>query len=133
MSLPAIPLDSLDLELPATAASVPTARHAVAEFSAGHALDHAAIAIAVSEAVTNAVMHAYREHEPGTFRVLASFDGGAFIVVVSDDGLGMTPRSDSRGMGVGLAMIGKLSTVLEIDGNGNGNGTRLTMSFARAG
>ena len=65
MSLPAIPLDSLDLELPATAASVPTARHAVAEFSAGQTLDHAAIAIAVSEAVTNAVMHAYRDREPG--------------------------------------------------------------------
>ena len=94
-------------------------------------LDHAAIAIAVSEAVTNAVMHAYRDREPGAVRILASFGDGAFIIVVSDDGLGMTPRTDSRGMGVGLVLIAQLSTLLEIDGDGKG--TRLTMSFARAG
>ena len=127
------PLEPLALQLPATPASVSAARRAVADYSSGQALDHAGIAIAVSEAVTNAVLHAYRDGEPGPVHLSASFADGSLVVVVSDDGQGMTPRTDSTGMGVGLVVIAQLATLLEIDGNGQGHGTRVTMSFARAG
>ena len=50
MSLRPARLQALDLELPATPTSVTTARHAVAEFCNGHALDHGAVALAVTEA-----------------------------------------------------------------------------------
>jgi anti-sigma regulatory factor (Ser/Thr protein kinase) len=75
-----------DLELAATPANVITARHAVAKYCADQALDHEGVALAVSEAVTNAVLRAYRDREPGAVRIFASVSDGALIVVVSDDG-----------------------------------------------
>ena len=95
-------LKPLDAELAATAANVVTARHAVADYCADQALDHDGVALAVTEAVTNAVMHAYRDREPGTVRIFASVGDGALVVIVSDDGPGMTPRTDSPGIGLGL-------------------------------
>ena len=99
----------------------------MADYCADQALDHDGVALAVTEAVTNAVMHAYRDREPGTVRIFASVGDGALVVVVSDDGPGMTPRTDSPGIGLGLSLIAQLSTTVEIDGNGDG--TRVMMSF----
>ena len=127
MSLRPVPLQPLDLELAATAGNVVTARHAVADYCADQAVDHDGVALAVSEAVTNAVMHAYRDREPGAVRIFASVGEGALVVIVSDDGPGMTPRSDSPGIGLGLPLIAQLSTTLEIDGDDLG--TRVIMSF----
>jgi hypothetical protein len=78
-------------------ACVGTARHAVANYSADQDLDHDGVALAISEAVINVVMHAYRDREPGAVRIFASVAEGALVVVMSDDGLGMTPRNDSPG------------------------------------
>ena len=89
----------LDLELTATPTSVGMARRAVGSYCADQDLDHAGVALAVSEAVTNAVMHAYCDREPGAVRIFASVAEGALVVIVSDDGPGMTPRTDSPGMG----------------------------------
>lgn len=121
------PAGPLELELPAVPSSVATTRHAVAEFCAGQALDHDAVAFAVSEAVANAVVHAYRDGAHGHVRISASLDGGSLLLVIRDDGQGMTPRTDSPGMGVGLAIIASLSCSLEIAGDAGG--TRLTIRF----
>jgi anti-sigma regulatory factor (Ser/Thr protein kinase) len=51
--------------MPDASESVSTARHAVALFCAGQALDHEAVAMAVSEAVANTVVHADRHGEQG--------------------------------------------------------------------
>ena len=117
----------LELELPATPTSVTTARHAVAEFCNGHALDHGAVALAVTEAMANAVVHAYRDGNPGLVYVAASLDDGALGVVISDDGQGMTPRTDSPGIGLGLALIANLTDTMQIEHDGGG--TRLLMRF----
>ena len=128
MSSPRTPAP-LDIELPAVVGSVHDARHAVADFCVGHALDHEGIAIAVSEAVGNAVTHAYSDAAAGAVRVFADFEPAALLIVISDDGRGMTPRTDSTGMGVGLAVIGRVATSLQIDHDSTG--TRLTMRFER--
>lgn len=120
----------LELELPATPSSVTTARHAVAEFCNGHALDHGAVALAVTEAVANAVLHAYRDGDPGLVYVAASLDDGTLAVVISDYGRGMAPRTDSPGIGVGLALIANLTDAMQVEHDGGG--TRLIMRFARA-
>ena len=122
------PSAPLDIELPAVADSVRTARHAVAAFCAGQALDHDGVAIAVSEAVGNVVTHAYRDVHDGAVRVFADLEPGSLLIVVSDDGRGMTPRSDSPGMGIGLVLIARIATSLRIDDGSSG--TRLTMRFA---
>ena len=119
----------LELQLPAVTRSVSTARHAVAQFSAGFAVDHDAIAIALSEAVANAVVHAYPDRPGGNVRVHASQGPHELLIIVCDDGQGVAARSDCGGLGVGLTLIARLCSSLQIDGDGGG--TRVTMRFAR--
>jgi anti-sigma regulatory factor (Ser/Thr protein kinase) len=122
----------LHRSLPAVPASVPALRAAVAEFvgSAGVRGDHLdAVKLAVSEAVTNAVMHAYLDaDEPGEVRVATCLRDGKVYVTVSDDGMGMMPRLDSPGLGVGLPFIADTADTLDIASSARG-GTELRMSF----
>ena len=52
------------------------------------------------------------------------------MVVVRDYGCGMSPNPDSPGLGLGLAVIGRLATELNIERPDEGGGTRLRMCFA---
>jgi anti-sigma regulatory factor (Ser/Thr protein kinase) len=90
-----------------------------------------AVAIAGSEAITNAVVHAYRtDREPGTVGVAGEVHGFDHLhVTVSDDGSGMSPRADSPGLGLGLPLIAQLAEAVEIDSR-PGAGTRIAMDFA---
>lgn len=64
-----------------------------------------AIGLATSEALTNVVMHAYIESPPGDICVKVWRDGDRHLLVqVADRGVGLRPRLDSRGLGVGLAL-----------------------------
>lgn len=87
-----------------------------------------AIALAVSETVTNAVLHAYDE-DGGPVRVSCRFDGERFIVEVADEGAGIAARHSSPGIGHGLAMVGALAQTLDIAPGSGGRGTRVTMGF----
>ncbi|HXS45607.1 MAG TPA: ATP-binding protein [Solirubrobacteraceae bacterium] len=97
----------------ATPDAVAVARHAVAAFACDHgasARRASDIALAVSEACTNAVVHAYLDHdEPGTVEVDASRREGSLAVRVADHGRGLRPRPDSPGPGLGLPLIHVLS------------------------
>ena len=65
----------LDVDLPAEPRSASQARRAVLDALTGIAVDRDAIGVVVSEAVTNAVVHAYRDRErPGRVHVSASLD-----------------------------------------------------------
>jgi serine/threonine-protein kinase RsbW len=122
---------SLTLDLVAEPASVSAARHALAEFVAGRGVDRPAVEVAVSEAVSNAVVHAYREApEPGRIVVRARFAAACLRVEISDHGLGMRPRADSPGLGLGLPLIAQLATHVDITSE---NGTTLLLEFALGG
>jgi anti-sigma regulatory factor (Ser/Thr protein kinase) len=98
---------------------------------ANGAIDPVGIALAVSEAVTNAVVHAYIDAaEPGDVEVLAHrlHDNG-LEVQVCDDGRGMKPRSDSPGLGVGLPLVAKLAECFRVEARPSG-GTAISMLFA---
>ena len=127
MSPPPLPDAPLDIELPAVAGSVQQARHAVAAFCVDQALDHEGVAIAVSEAVANAVTHAYRDRATGPVRVFADHEPGSLLIIISDDGQGMTPHPHSPTIGVGLKVIAQIANSLQIDDDSSG--TRLTMRF----
>lgn len=122
----------LHRSMDAVPAAVPTLRGAVAGFLGEAGIGEPLLTsakLAVSEAVTNAVMHAYvGAPEPGAVSVDAMFEGDSLLVEVSDDGSGMMPRLDSPGLGVGLPLIADTVDTLDIDNSPRG-GTVLRMSF----
>jgi anti-sigma regulatory factor (Ser/Thr protein kinase) len=122
----------LHRSMDAVPAAVPTLRGALAEFLGEAGIGEPLLTsakLAVSEAVTNAVMHAYVDaSQPGAVSVNATFEGDSLLVEVSDEGSGMMPRLDSPGLGVGLPLIADTVDSLDI-GNSPCGGTRLRMSF----
>lgn len=122
----------LRTSLPAVPASVPTLRAAVADFAAAAGVTEprlTAVKLAVSEAITNAVVHAYADAPaPGDVHVVTCMCDDTVYVTVSDDGTGMMPRLDSPGLGVGLPFIAESADTLDI-GRADGGGTELRMSF----
>ena len=126
------PLDPFEVRCPAEPASVGPLRRAVTRYAeeAG-AADLTAVQLAVSEAATNAVVHAYREGEPGELTVAARQVDDSLEVTVSDDGVGMRPRPDSPGLGLGLPLIAQLTQTFEV-ASPEAGGVRLCMRFALA-
>jgi anti-sigma regulatory factor (Ser/Thr protein kinase) len=91
-----------------------------------------AIALAVSEALTNAVRHAYIGRAPGEVRVSATLeDDGRIAVIVSDDGAGMIPRTKDVHLGLGLRLISYMADDVTISRGGLAGGTTVAMRFAR--
>ena len=115
---------------PAVPESVPEARQAVVGLAAeGGASDEQvdAIRLATSEALTNAVVHAY-DGAPGMVHVRAVLAGDGIAISVRDDGTGLRPRLDRRGMGLGLALIAAAADEMAI-ATRPGGGTELKMRF----
>jgi serine/threonine-protein kinase RsbW/stage II sporulation protein AB (anti-sigma F factor) len=120
-----------DVIAPAVAGSVPRIRATMMRAARSLGADERMtkrIALAVSEAATNAVLHAYPDRRPGVLHAsLAVCDSGVELVV-ADDGIGLTPRRDSPGLGMGLGIIAEVSDGLEIESH-PGAGTELRMVF----
>jgi anti-sigma regulatory factor (Ser/Thr protein kinase) len=126
---PVAPPD-LVLTLPARAENVAVVRHAFGGL--GDALDIddqvlADVKLAVTEACTNVVVHAYPDAE-GPMEIAASIRDGRLAIAVRDDGRGMLPRPDSPGLGLGLPLIATLSESLEL-GRGSDDRTEVRMTF----
>jgi anti-sigma regulatory factor (Ser/Thr protein kinase) len=86
------------------------------------------IAVAVTEAVANVVVHAYRDGPDGQVEVTLRGDGDCMEVVVSDSGVGMRPRDDSPGLGLGLGLMAALADVFEVKPSRAG-GTAVRLGF----
>jgi anti-sigma regulatory factor (Ser/Thr protein kinase) len=124
---------SLRLILPARAENVAVVRQAlngVAEGLALEAFTLTDIKIAVSEACTNVVLHAYPGREGPLVVDAWASDAEELVVVVRDHGSGFTPaaRAESAGLGLGLALIASLSKEVQI-GSEPGGGTEVRMRF----
>lgn len=87
------------------------------------------VALAITEACTNVVLHAYRDGPNGSLRVVADRGPGGLRVEVTDDGCGPAPRLDSPGVGLGLPLMAALTTSLEVRPADEGHGTVVTMVF----
>lgn len=120
--------------------SVPAARHELVRFAEEMDADEEqidAIRLAVSEALTNVVMHAYRppgtaeREQIGQMHVTASLAAGELWVLIGDDGTGLSNQVRSPGLGVGLALIAHSSDSLTIMNRATG-GTEIRMCFALA-
>lgn len=111
--------------------SLPTLRHAtrdaLVEAGVGRTLFDESIAVALSEAVGNAVRHAYPD-VPGEIALAVIHDDLGILVIVSDSGVGVDHPPAQPGLGLGLDMIDQLSTTSTIDSTSSG--TTVTMRFA---
>ena len=88
------------------------------------------VALAVSEALSNVVMHAYVDRrEPGSMRLTTLLADRRLLVEVEDDGIGMRPRIDSPGGGMGLALMALLSADMQLAAGPGGRGARVKMTF----
>jgi serine/threonine-protein kinase RsbW len=87
------------------------------------------VRLAVSEACTNVVAHAYRDQAgPGELEVSVLVHPDELTVIVRDRGSGIAPRVDGGGLGLGLPLIAALTRRAEI-GAQEGGGTEVTMTF----
>jgi serine/threonine-protein kinase RsbW len=87
-----------------------------------------AVKLAVNEAVTNAVVHAYAENE-GRISVTVEVGDKELAITVADTGAGLLPRADSPGLGMGLPLIAQLTE--RIDVRSDDGGTEIRMWFRR--
>jgi anti-sigma regulatory factor (Ser/Thr protein kinase) len=116
---------------PARPEHVGAARRAVSDAATRAGVQRAvleAARLAVSEAVTNVVVHSYRDSSPGAFTVCVEWDGGELRVTVRDQGCGMAPRMDSPGAGLGLPLIASLADSFSVTAPPDG-GTEVVMTF----
>ena len=85
------------------------------------------IRLAVTEACTNVVRHAY-SGDSGRIEVAAVTDDDGLVVMVIDDGAGIRPHVNGDGPGLGLPLMAAVAHQFEID-QSQARGTRVRMSF----
>ncbi|HWK29470.1 MAG TPA: ATP-binding protein [Solirubrobacter sp.] len=126
------------LTLPAKPEGVGVVRQALAGMADALDFDAAALAdmkMAVTEACTNVVVHAYDTGE-GMLEVELAADEAGLTIVVRDHGSGIQPRparatAEPPALGLGLPLIAALSDAFELRGSA-GQGTEVRMTFAYA-
>lgn len=89
--------------------------------------------LAVTEACSNSVRHAYGEGRDGIVKVDYELHADRLVIEVSDDGAGFDPeqweheRRELTEGGLGLAIIRSLTDELELGDGGAGLGSRLRL------
>jgi anti-sigma regulatory factor (Ser/Thr protein kinase) len=109
-------------------------RHAVRDYATEYGIRGERIhdlTLAVSEIVANAVLHAFRDGRTGSITVAAECCDEGLRVRIADNGMGLTPRTDSPGAGLGLVIAGNVADRLEIE-RPDAGGTEVRLTFAHA-
>jgi anti-sigma regulatory factor (Ser/Thr protein kinase) len=122
------------ISVPAHAASVALIRHLVGALAEAVRLPPPVVEdvkLAVTEACTNVVRHAYAD-AGGPLLVEARPAPCRLEVVVSDHGTGIRPHPEAGGPGLGLPLISALADHVEID-HAPDRGSRVRMRFGRPG
>ena len=106
-------------------------RRAAAAVAAEHGLDGVALEhfeLAVSEALTNVVLHAYPSTS-GPMSVEIESDEHEIRVTVADQGSGIDAQADHGGLGLGLGILAGSADSCEIRSR-RGVGVAVTLGFA---
>lgn len=122
----------MQLALPARAENIAIVRHAFGALGEAYALDTQTLSdirLAVTEACTNVVVHAYPDEQEGQMEVLATLLDDELTVVVRDEGEGIGPRPDSPGLGLGLPLIASLAESVQL-GRDEDERTEVRMTFS---
>lgn len=125
---------SIELALPARPESLTIVRQALsglAEAGGWNSTFLTDAKIALSEACSNVVVHAYPDGTDGTMTVMMTLQGNDLIILVRDQGAGIVPRISDRGagLGLGLPLIAALTNEVRVRSADDGH-TEVTMIFA---
>jgi len=126
-------LPEVRMTMPARPEGVAVVRQALAGMADALDFDAAVVAdmkMAVSEACTNVVVHAY-DDSVGLLEVDIRAEEDGLTIVVRDHGSGIQPRPTRRdvpALGLGLPLIAALSDSFELRGS-VGDGTEVRMTF----
>ena len=126
------PASDVRLSVPAVPENVAVVRHLLGAFAEALQLAPEVVddmRLAVTEACTNVVRHAY-EDRPGPIEVVIHPDDEKLEVVVSDRGRGLNGGVDGSGPGLGLSLIAALADSIDLQELPT-RGSRLAMSFRR--
>jgi serine/threonine-protein kinase RsbW len=116
------------LKVHAEPAAVGAARRWITAFAGEYAMPASQqedLAVAVSEAVTNVVRHAYPSDAAGDVVLAAATDGEWLSVQIKDRGCG----NPSTSLGLGLPLMTELSDRVEVSAGRAGVGTVVLMEF----
>lgn len=123
------------LTIPAKAEYITLVRLALSGLSQLRPLDEETLGdlkLAVTEACSNSVRHAYRDERQGSVDVVYELHPDRLVVEVSDDGHGFAvgdPRASGDQAltegGLGIAIIRELADELELGPGESGKGSRL--------
>jgi serine/threonine-protein kinase RsbW len=130
-----LPLQETDvkLTLPARPENVAVIRHVLGAFAEALRLPDGLVEdlrLAVTEACTNVVRHAYAPGSPGPVEIWLRPDDEAVRVVVADRGRGVGTSADATGPGLGLPLIAAIADTVDLQPV-PGGGCRVAMTFAR--
>jgi serine/threonine-protein kinase RsbW len=132
------PAPDVRLTLPARPEGVAVVRQALAGMADALDFDAAVLAdmkMAVSEACTNVVVHAYEDAD-GMLEVDMTADDVGLTIRVRDHGGGIQPQvtrsHEVPALGLGLPLIAALSDAFQLHGSaGQGTEVRMTFTYAR--
>ena len=124
---------ALSLSLPAQPVNVAVVRQALTGVAESLEISAAVLAdinMAVTEACTNVILHAYPDGA-GRVEVDVCPNGRQVEVIVRDNGAGFMPRPVQRDSSwrLGLPLIAALSDGLEVTRGPEGHGTVVRMTF----
>jgi serine/threonine-protein kinase RsbW len=125
------------LAMPALPANVALVRQALAGLTDELGVEPARAAdmkIALTEACTNVVVHAYGD-EPGPLEVAMAVEHSRLVLSVRDRGGGLHPlpgRDEGAPLGFGLALIASLSDELGLVGGRHGTEVRIAFALSDA-
>jgi anti-sigma regulatory factor (Ser/Thr protein kinase) len=125
----------MELTLPARAQNIALVRHAFGALGEALAVDEqllSDIRLAVTEACSNVVVHAYAGRAPGPLDVSATVLDDELTVVVRDEGPGISPHPGSPGLGLGLPLIASLAASVQL-GRDERERTEVCMTFSLSG
>ncbi len=128
-------IEALEVTLPAIPTSVGHLRSYAREFAAGAgATDEAVtdIALAISEAATNAVLHAYPAGATtnGTASLRGKVSDDWLELAIADRGAGFRP-SPTGGLGLGLKVMAEVSDSMTVEQRDEGTTVVLRFALAR--
>ena len=127
------PRTDVRLTLPARPENVAVVRHVLGAFAESLGLPDELIEdlrLAVTEACTNVVRHAYPDGVPGAVEISIEPREERVRIVVADTGCGIGTSSDTSGPGLGLPLIAAIADTINLQ-SAPGGGSRVAMTFLR--